>query len=137
MFLSLLDMCKAFDYVNCWKLFNKTLNQGCYIWYIIFGILYLVYFGILPRNVVSLSFYWYANEAMFVQWQNYFSDKFNKYNGERQKSSLSPFLLSLYIDDTLQGIHNCNVGCKLFGVRANVLEYADDIVLLAPLWLAL
>ena len=29
------------------------------------------------------------------------------------------------------------MGCKLFGVRANVLEYAGDIVLLAPSWVAL
>ena len=58
-------MSKAFDYVNCWKLFNKLLDKD------------------VARNVVSLLFYWYANEAMLVQWQNYFSDKFSKCNGVR------------------------------------------------------
>ena len=32
----------------------------------------------------------------------------------------------------LRGLHECGVGCKLFRVWANVLGYADDIVLLAP-----
>ena len=112
-FLCFLDMSKAFDYVNCWKLFNKLLDKG------------------VARNVVNLLFYWYANEAMFVQWQNYFSDKFSKCNKVR------PFLFSLYIDDLLRGLHKCGVSCKLFSVWANVLGYADDIVLLAPSWAAL
>ena len=37
----------------------------------------------------------------------------------------------------LLGIHECEVGCKLCRVRANVMRYADDIVLLAPSWMAL
>ena len=118
-FLRFLDMSKAFDYVNCWKLFNKLLDKG------------------VARNVVNLLFYWYANEAMFVQWQNYFSDKFSKCNGVRQGSPLSPFLFSLYIDNLLRGLHKCGVGCKLFSVWANVLGFVDDIVLLAPSWAAL
>ena len=55
----------------------------------------------------------------------------------RQGSPLSRFLFSLYIDDMLQGIHDSDEGCKLFGVCANVLGYADDIVFLAPSWVAL
>ena len=64
-----------------------------------------------------------------MQKQNYVSGKFNKCNGLRQESSLLPFLFSLYIDDMLQGIHECNVGCKFFNVRANGLGYANEIVL--------
>ena len=79
--LCFLDMSKAFDYVNSWKLLNKLLDKG------------------VARNEVNMLFYWYANEAMFVQWQNYFADKFKKCNGVRQGSLLSPFLFSLYIDD--------------------------------------
>ena len=104
-FLCFLDMTKAFDYVNCWKLFNKQLDNG------------------VARTVVNLLFYWYAYEAMFVQWQNYFSDKFSKCNGVRQGLPSSPFLFSLYIDDLLRGLHKCGVGCKLFNVWANVLGY--------------
>ena len=118
-FLCFLDMSKAFDYVNCWKLFNKLLDKG------------------VARNVVNLLFYWYANEAMFVQWQNYFSDKFSKCNRVRQGSPLSPFLFCLYIDDLFRELHKCGVGCKLFSVWANVLAYADDRVLLALSWAAL
>ena len=51
----------------------------------------------------------------------------------RQGSPLSPFLFSLYINDMFQGIHNFDVKCKFLGVRATVLGYADDIMLLAPL----
>ena len=30
-----------------------------------------------------------------------------------------------------------NVGCKLCGINVNLLAYADDLVLLAPPWVAL
>lgn len=118
-FLCFLDMSKAFDYVNCWKLFSKLLDKG------------------VARNVVTLLLFWYSNEIMYVQWNSVCSAVFGKGNGVRQGSPLSPFLFSLYIDDMLCNIHNSDVGCKLFGMRANVIGYADDIVLLAPSWAAL
>ena len=71
-----------------------------------------------------------------MQWQNV-AGKFNKCNEMRHGSPFSPFLFSLYIGDVLQGIHNCDVQCKLFGVRVNVLGYADYIALLAPSCVAL
>jgi Reverse transcriptase (RNA-dependent DNA polymerase) len=113
-FLCFLDMSKAFDYVNYWKLFDKLLDRG------------------VARNVIKLLVFWYSNEVMSVQWNSCRSAVFSKSNGVRQGSPLSPFLFSLYIDDLLSKIRDSDVGCKLFGMRANVIGYADDIVLLTP-----
>ena len=37
----------------------------------------------------------------------------------------------------LQAIVDTHIGCNIAGVMVNVLAYADDIVLLAPSWVAL
>jgi hypothetical protein len=39
--------------------------------------------------------------------------------------------------DLMRNISDQRIGCNLGGVFYNILAYADDMVLLAPFWLAL
>ena len=62
---------------------------------------------------------------------------FSVAEGVRQGGILSPFLFRFYIRDLIFSITSMNVGCKLLGINVNLLAHADDLVLLAPLWVAL
>jgi len=113
------DFRKAFDRVNYWKLFNKLLNDG------------------IDVNIVALLAFWYSHQEVCVRWHNVVSDSFSIHNGTRQGGILSPFLFTRYIRELLQAIIDTRIGCNIGGVMMNVLAYADDIVLLAPSWIAL
>ena len=52
--------------------------------------------------------------------------------GVKQGGVLSPLMFSVYIDNLLTLLSNARVGCYLGDVLCGALEYADDIVLLAP-----
>ena len=75
-FLTFLDMSKAFDYVNYWKLFMRLLNED------------------VDDYLVRLITTWYSSEKMCVCWNNVCSESFGHSNGVRQGSPLSPFLNS-------------------------------------------
>ncbi len=118
-FACYLDISKAFDKVNYWKLFHQMLKTG------------------MPKNIVQLLAFWYSEQTIRVRWNNVISDPFKVSNGTRQGSCLSPFLFSFYISGIIQKVTNLNVGCHIRGFCYNMLAYADDMVLLAPSWKAL
>jgi hypothetical protein len=115
-FACFIDLKKAFDTVNYWKLFDMLLARG------------------ISRGVVRVLCSMYCSQRMHVRWDGVVSDSFACGNGLRQGSSLSPFLFSVYIDDLLKEISNTSLGCKVAGRIWNCLAYADDIVLFAPSW---
>jgi len=51
--------------------------------------------------------------------------------------ALSPFLFRFYIRDLIDSVTSMNIGCNYAGIMKNLLAYADDMVLIAPLWHAL
>jgi hypothetical protein len=118
-FLTFLDMSKAFDYVNYWRMFSRLINDG------------------VDMYLVRLLVEWYSGEKMCVHWNGVNSECFSRNNGVRQGSPLSPFLFSYYVDNMIRGISKYGKGCKYRGVWINVLAYADDIVLLSPSWSAM
>lgn len=115
-FACFVDLRKAFDMVNYWKLFEMLLNQG------------------VDKSVVRVLCNIYTSQRMCVRWDGHISNDFSCLNGVRQGSPLSPFLFSVYVDTVLRGIMKLDVGCRIGGHIFNCLAYADDVVLFAPSW---
>jgi hypothetical protein len=115
-FVSLLDLSKAFDCVNHSLLFPKLIDLE------------------LPCNLVKFLAYWYLHQLMNVRWNNTFSASFYMHNGTRQGSILSPYLFSVYIRNVSKTVVNSGIGCHIGNMPCNILLYADDIVIMAPSW---
>jgi len=115
-FTCFVDLSKAFDKVNYWKLFHKLLVDN------------------IAVPFVYLLAFWYTNQSAFVRWNGVDSGRFSVGNGTRQGSVLSPYLFTRYIREVITVIAYCAIGCNIAGVFVNILAYADDIVLLAPSW---
>jgi len=113
------DITKAFDSVNYWKLFNKLLDDG------------------IDVAIVTILAFWYSNQKICVRWQNTLSNNFTIGKGIRQGGVLSPVLFARYINELLHGISTSGIGCSVGGIYYNILAYADDLVLFAPTWAAL
>ena len=117
-FISLLDLSKAFDCVNHNLLFERLVRLE------------------LPCNLTCFLAYWYSSQLINVRWKTTVSDCFHMRNGTRQGSILSPYLFSVYMRDISRSVINCGIGCHIGSKPCNILMYADDIVILAPSWQA-
>ena len=115
-FVNLLDLSKAFDYVNHRLLFAKLVDLE------------------FPCNLTCLLAYWYSNQLMNVRWKAVTSECFLMHNGTRQGSILSPYLFSVYMRSVSKAVANSGIGCHIGNMPCNILMYADDIVLLSPSW---
>ena len=113
-----MDLSKAFDTVNYWKLFCELEERS------------------VAHNIVKLLAYSNRNEELRVAWQGSASEKFSRSSGTRQGSPLSPFVSSEYIGSVLKRLSSCYVGCRIRNRIVNHNVYADDIVLIAPSWRA-
>ena len=60
-----MDMSKAFDYVNYWKLVLRLLNEDVDVY------------------LVRLLATWYSSEKMCASWNNVCSESFRRSNGVR------------------------------------------------------
>ena len=59
-----------------------------------------------------------------MKWYDAWSDMLSVHFGVRQRSSLSPYLFAVYVDDLAK--------LCLYKHRVDVVLYADDILLLTP-----
>ena len=109
-----LDASKAFDRVCHEKLFALLINRG------------------IPTQYVKILINWYSTQQMCVRWGNSVSEAFHVKNGVKQGGSLSPLLFAIYINDFLVNTRKKGNGCHIAGMPANVLAYADDLVLISP-----
>ena len=73
-----LDVGKAYDCVQHYKLFTALLRVG------------------MPRNIVRLLADWYSKLYVVVRWNNLYSNLFKVGSGVRQGSSLSPALFNIF-----------------------------------------
>ena len=74
----------------------------------------------------------YTSQTLQVKWGNSVSRKFNCLNGVKQGGVLSPILFCIYMDELLNKLNNCGVGCFIGNRLVGALCYADDLTLICP-----
>ena len=111
-YATFIDMSKAFDRVDHFKLGKKLMSRN------------------IPIDIIYLIMHYLRNQQANVVWKGASSHFSYLEEGVRQGGILSPFLFKLYIDDLIGNIACMEEGCMLGISRLNILVYADDIVLL-------
>ena len=74
----------------------------------------------------------YTNQNVSVMYKNCISKSWKLSNGVRQGGILSPLLFSIYINELIDRVSSCGVGCRLGFFVSNIITYADDLVVLGP-----
>ena len=113
-FMLSLDASKAFDRVQYSKMFETLIEKD---------VCPLIIRFILNSYLISKS---------VVKWNQMNSEHFSINNGVKQGAVLSAPLFALYVDDLLNKLNNCKVGCHIGSMSANAFGYADDIIILSP-----
>lgn len=111
-YATFIDMSKAFDRVDHFKLGFKLLSKN------------------IPIDIVYLLMHYLRNQQANVVWKGTSSNFSFLEEGVRQGGILSPFLFKFYIDDLIRDITAMEEGCMLGISRINIVVYADDIVLI-------
>jgi hypothetical protein len=109
-----LDLSKAFDTVNHYKLFSTLLKAG------------------IPRSVINIICDWYGKLFVCVRWNGSLSDIFQVCSGVRQGSTLSPALFNLFINIFIVNLKLGDIGCHIHDIYYGRFVYADDIIILCP-----
>ena len=112
-FTAALDVSKAYDRVQHFKLFSALLRAG------------------MPKNIVCLLADWYSKLFVAVRWNNSYSNLFKVGSGVRQGSSLSPALFNVFINKIIIDLKILELGCYINRTWIGCILYADDIILLS------
>jgi len=113
-FAASLDISKAFDCVNHFKLFSVFCTAG------------------IPIDVINLLCNWYSKLFAMVRWNGAYSNAFAIRSGVRQGSTLSPALFNIFINVFITNLKEAGLGCWVKQMFIGCLLYADDIILLSP-----
>ena len=113
-YVSFIDFHKAFDTVSRNLLWFKLMSIG------------------ISGKILDATQSLYERVQCTVKVNDLFSPWFPVTHGVKQGCKISPTLFSIYINDLAQEINRLNCGVNLDGTIISVLQYADDIVLIAP-----
>ena len=87
----------------------------------------------VPKPLVRILVFWYANQTFHVKWDNVVSAPFHVGNGVRQGGIWFPFLFNMDMDDLSSQLNKTNTGCLVGESIVNHLMYADYLVPLSLL----
>lgn len=113
-FIASLDISKAFDRVNHYKLYKSLLSAG------------------VPLIIVDILSNWYSKTLCAVRWNNCLSALFPVCSGVRQGSCLSPAIFNVFMNLFIVHLRQLNVGCQVCSIYLGCLLYADDLILISP-----
>ena len=108
-----IDLSKAFDKVNHFKLGEMLLNED------------------IPVDIIFILMHYLRNQSAKIVWNDASSDDYQIEWGVRQGGILSPFLFKFYINSIINNISSLEEGCNIGISKINILAYADDIALVA------
>jgi hypothetical protein len=112
-YVAALDISKAYDRVNHYKLFSTLIEVG------------------LPKWFIDLLVCWYEKLFVRVRWNGCYSFEFGVQSGVRQGSSLSPSVFNIFINQFLTSLRQLRAGCHINSCFVGALMYADDLILLS------
>ena len=111
--ITFIDLSKAFDKVDHFKLGKMLMDEGITI------------------DIVFILVHYLRNQSAKIVWNNVSSEYHGIKWGVRQGGILSPFLFKFYINSVINEISSMDEGCCIGISKVNILAYADDIALVA------
>ena len=81
----------------------------------------------LTRALIS----YYSVSKAIVSNDGIDSTSFNTTIGVKQGCCLSPRLFAIYVEDVINKVESKSQGIKLNGLKADIILYADDIILMS------
>ena len=112
-YVSALDLTKAYDWFNQYILILKLYDIS------------------IPRDIIMIFLFWFKNLSAAVLWGNVKSSVFSIKCCVRQGGVCSCLLFNLYVNELIVKLQESDYGCKLWGVFAGCILYADDIWLIS------
>ena len=108
-YIASLDVSKAFDRVNHFKLLATLINKK------------------FPIVFIKVIINCYSKLRTVVRWNSFESDNLCVLSGVRQGGVLSPLLRNCYVDRIISQLKYAGIGCHFANGYVACIMYADDL----------